>query len=1346
MLSNHQKVSTHIILAISGLFLLLFSININSQNFEHIENVAGLGILEQNSGAAVADYNGDGLLDLFVVAKSLDQDGIERTHSRLFRNNDDGSFTDVTQSSGLVNLLVDDYGLDIYYIFNGPKVGAFWGDYDNDGFPDLFFTNTYNVLLFHNNGDETFTDVTDASGFSVPTTCQFAGATWFDYNNDGFLDIYVCDWGGCNTNLLYRNNGNGTFTDVTNSTGLYEPVKRLSFISLPYDFNHDGFIDLYVTNDVNQPNYLYINQGGNSFVEQALTYGLNNMIDDMGIAFGDYNLDGQFDIFISGKNETSLLKNNGNETFSNVAPQNGLLNLGFAWGALFADFDLDGDEDLFVSNGYALGENGDEYNFYYLNKYLEGTPGFSNLTEDAGLHDSTASFNAIDFDFDHDGDLDLFLSNSDTHSYLYENKLLNYDDSEPAFNWFQITLQGTVSNRDAIGTEVEIVTSSGSFKRHKNGVGFLGQNLKPLHFGLDQDTEVWEIIIIWPSGLVETYTNLESNTFVKATEGVGLEVLNIAPSIRIPGCTDPLSCSYNPNATQDDGSCSYSSSETISGPTTSGFLRTETYSYPISPGATTFWQVEGGELLSGQGTSQIQVQWGLNQFGSVNVVENTGSCYGEQANLEVNLVLSEVPGDISIARLWNEALLAAIRKDFARPTVHARNLFHTSVAIYDIWAIYDDVASPYLMGNTVHGFSSTLESFTSLESLDDSNRKAISHAIYRLLSYRFQNSPNSQVTQQRLDYLMQQLGYDINNTSTDYQSGDPAALGNYVAEAIINYGLSDGSRESTGYDNGHYEPINPPLSPAFDNSTVLDPNHWQPLSLLTFIDQSGNEVEGNIVDFLSPEWGDVYPFALSDSDKSTYQRDGNNYYVYKDPSDPPYLGTPSSNSYKWAFSLVSVWGSQNDPNDGVLWDVSPKSIGGLTVESLPSDFTQHPTFFDLFNGGDHSQGHSLNPYTGQPYEEQWVPRGDYTRVLAEFWADGPNSETPPGHWFTILNYVSDHPLLEKRLHGQGDILSDLEWDVKTYFILGGAMHDAAVAAWGVKGWYDYIRPISAIRYMASLGQSSNDTLDNYNPNGIELIPGYIEMVEDGDPLAGAANQHVGKIKLYSWRGHDFVNDPASDTAGVGWILSEDWWPYQRPSFVTPPFAGYVSGHSTFSRAAAEVMTLITGNEFFPGGMGEFHARRNEFLVFEEGPSVDVTLQWATYRDASDQCSLSRIWGGIHPPSDDIPGRIMGYEIGNEAFDFAIPYFNGNTLSINEFNNEIFVYPNPVKSGEKIYVLNTSIGDSFQLVDLSGRKLIINDRYYDVLSRSFSIKIPESTSSGIYILHWNGGSKKILITN
>ena len=365
-------------------------------------------------------------------------------------------------------------------------------------------------------------------------------------------------------------------------------------------------------------------------------------------------------------------------------------------------------------------------------------------------------------------------------------------------------------------------------------------------------------------------------------------------------------------------------------------------------------------------------------------------------------------------------------------------------------------------------------------------------------------------------------------------------------------------------------------------------------------------------------------------------------------------------------------------------------------------------FYNFFEGGVTDTGYSVNPSTGAPYESQWVPRGDFGRVLAEFWADGPRSETPPGHWFTILNYVNDHPQFEKRFEGEGAIIKDLEWDVKSYFILAGAMHDVAVTVWGMKSYYDYIRPISAIRGMAALGQSSDSLLTSYHPGGLPLIEGHIELVEAGDTLAGATGEDTGKIKIFGWRGPDFITDDSN--AGVGWILAENWWPYQQPSFITPPFAGYVSGHSTFSRAAAEVMTLLTGDPYFPGGMGVFDAKQNEYLIFEEGPSIDLELQWATYRDASDQASLSRIWGGIHPPIDDIPGRKIGATIGPEVFEFAKTYFGGTSTPIRDLNTKdengfIINHPNPARD-ETTFEYSIHVAGEVQInvFDLSGRKI------------------------------------------
>ena len=320
--------------------------------------------------------------------------------------------------------------------------------------------------------------------------------------------------------------------------------------------------------------------------------------------------------------------------------------------------------------------------------------------------------------------------------------------------------------------------------------------------------------------------------------------------------------------------------------------------------------------------------------------------------------------------------------------------------------------------------------------------------------------------------------------------------------------------------------------------------------------------------------------------------------------------------------------------------------------------------------------------------------------------------------------------------------SPLEWDVKTYFILGGGMHDAAIASWSIKGWYDYIRPISAIRSMIERGQSSDPSLQNYNVAGIPLIPGYVENIEIGDPLSGENNEFVGSIKLYTWRGHSKIENPDTDIAGVGWIRGAEWYPYQRPTFVTPPFAGYVSGHSTFSRTAADLLTYITGDEFFPGGVGEFKAKANEFLVFEDGPSVDVTLQWATYKDASDQTSLSRIWGGIHPPADDIPGRLIGQLVASDTFEFANKYFEG-IHGINDKIKDIVVYPNPI-TNRRIYITNTGSKESISLYNSLGRKIEIKKRVYDSNSNTTMIIIESFISSGIYILHINEKIKRIVV--
>jgi hypothetical protein len=625
-------------------------------------------------------------------------------------------------------------------------------------------------------------------------------------------------------------------------------------------------------------------------------------------------------------------------------------------------------------------------------------------------------------------------------------------------------------------------------------------------------------------------------------------------------------------------------------------------------------------------------------------------------------------GQQSVARQWNEVMLSAIREDLARPPVQARNLFHVCMGMYDAWAAYDAVATTYLLGKTVGGVNYPFSGVTvTPATIPTARDKAISYAAYRILLQRFANSPNASTSIARFDNLMDILGYDKNYTSLNYTNNNPADLGNYIAQKVIEMGFADGSRQAQNYSYINYAPVNAPLDISNSgNTSMADPNRWQPLTIVTAYDQNGNPVP-SLQKFVCPEWGRVIPFSMPVASAIHYTRNGADYPVYYDPGTPPKLDTvnalsASSQYFKWGHEMVAAWSAHLDPNDPTMWDISPKAMGNNLT--YPTTLAGQQSFYNFANGGDPGTGYTTNPVTGMPYVQQMVRRGDFARVVSQYWADGPTSETPPGHWFVLLNQVSDYPGFQKKYEGTGAVLSNLEWDIKTYFALSGAMHDAAITCWGIKGWYDTPRPVSMIRKMAKYGQSSNSSLPSYHPAGLELIPGFIELINVGDPLAGAGNVNVNKIKIKSWKGFSAIANPYADVAGVGWILAENWMPYQRSTFVTPPFSGYISGHSTYSRAGAQMLTMLTGSPYFPGGLGEYVVPANSnFIGFEAGPSTEIRLQWASYKDASDQASLSRIWGGIHPPFDDMPGRQIGAQIGNAAHARAKSYFNSSVLPL-----------------------------------------------------------------------------------
>lgn len=362
------------------------------------------------------------------------------------------------------------------------------------------------------------------------------------------------------------------------------------------------------------------------------------------------------------------------------------------------------------------------------------------------------------------------------------------------------------------------------------------------------------------------------------------------------------------------------------------------------------------------------------------------------------LLTTSVTAQHSVAREWNDVLLDAIRNDFARPTVHARNLFHSSVLMYDAWALFDSQASTVFLGKTFGGYNCAFTGISNPADADAARHEIISYAMLRLLSHRFASSPGGQPTLDSFTTLFNGYGYDDSFTSTDYSSGSYAALGNYLAEQMIAFGNQDGSNEQTGYDNEHYLPVNSPLVlELYQENDLNDPNRWQPLAFAHFIDQSGNVYPISTPDFLSPEWGEVTPYCLKPEDLDIFNN-GFDCYVYNDPGPPVYIQNSNEDGiddpYKWHFALVAAWSAHLDPADPTMIDISPGALGNYDIDNYPETFAEYQAFYDFTNGGDAGTGHALNPHTNAPYAPQMVKRADYARVLAEFWADGPDSETP----------------------------------------------------------------------------------------------------------------------------------------------------------------------------------------------------------------------------------------------------------------------------------------------------------------------------------------------------------------
>ena len=560
---------------------------------------------------------------------------------------------------------------------------------------------------------------------------------------------------------------------------------------------------------------------------------------------------------------------------------------------------------------------------------------------------------------------------------------------------------------------------------------------------------------------------------------------------------------------------------------------------------------------------------------------------------------------MSAPRLWVEATLDAVRRDFPAPTIHSRNLWHLSAAMWDAWAAYTPGAKSYF-GTP----STTTEPGDRRESIEES----LSFAAHRLLTHRYKSAEGGADSIAQFSGLMERLCHDPVAAT---ESGSPAAMGIAIADAVIEFGLDDGADEPMQYLDMSYEPVNQPLVVADYEITMNDPNRWQPLELAQRFTQNGQDEGRGAQVFIGSQWGSVTSFALPDVDARG---------ITIDPGPPPLLGGAAEQEFKEAaLEVVRYTNSLGGEIGRALIDISPGKRGDNSV------------------GANDGTGHDLNPTTAMAYAANQVPLADYGRAIAEFWADGPDSETPPGHWNTLAIRASDQlPEDSLRWAGEGPALSRIEWDLRLFFTLNASLHDTAVAAWGSKRAYDYVRPISMIRYLGSLGE-------------LPLEPGVVELATEETTVPGGRHGGlpVGATVVRTWRGSP--PDPTTEVSGVGWSEALMWLPYQRSTFVSPAFAGYVSGHSAFSRAAADVLAAATGSEFFPNGMFT-HLVPAGLLQHEEGPSVDIELQWATYGDAADEAGESRRYGGIHVAADDVAGRGLGAEVATLVWSEAQTYF------------------------------------------------------------------------------------------
>ena len=476
------------------------------------------------SGAAFADYDNDGDLDLYIVNSSTKHDtGTGNPRNALYQNNGNSTFTDVTNEAGVGNPV---WGM-----------GAAFADYDNDGDLDLYVANYKANAFFRNEGSGSFIKFSSKAG-SIGHVGFGSAVAWGDYDNDGYLDLYVAnyldygklprgdevffpyDWYG-QSNVLLLNKGDGGFIDVTESArvgGGFHLTLGASFA----DYDSDGDLDIYLANDTNQ-NILYRNNSDGTFTNTNGTDERSHTGDTrggMGITWGDYDNDGDLDLFVTNwlDENNVLYRNNSDGTFTDVSAQSGIFESGLGktcWGTEFFDYDNDGDLDLFIACGHidpATWESSSQSDIFLENN---GNGTFTDISESVGIRsvpNGTGRGLAVG-DYDNDGDLDLLVVNCGEGAVLFRN------DGGNQNNWLKILTIGKTSNRNGIGARIELTAGkSRQIREVISGSSYLSQSSLEIEFGLGKASVVDQIRILWPSGSKQTLTDINVNQKLVITE------------------------------------------------------------------------------------------------------------------------------------------------------------------------------------------------------------------------------------------------------------------------------------------------------------------------------------------------------------------------------------------------------------------------------------------------------------------------------------------------------------------------------------------------------------------------------------------------------------------------------------------------------------------------------------------------------------------------------------------------------------------------------------------------------------------------------------------------------------